>query len=275
MVGLVLVAGVANGSILGLVAQWDFDGDIGSWMVTDTSPSGGMDGALTSNAAVIADPYGQRGGVLDPTLGYAQVPTVQKAVNFNTTYTMSYWVGPVDRNQNGLNDDVNEQWKWILMDSTGGAGHRMASMNSGMLGAVQHNPGDGWNPINIWRGSAWDPADPGYDGTGPWHHCLYTYDGNIQYGYVDGVLYQTTDRADGGWWNWPLPGTVHLGADGNGANGTAWLIDEISFVHGYSDPTIVANLYAGGDVASQPWVPEPATIALLGLGGLALMRRKR
>ena len=55
------------------------------------------------------------------------------------------------------------------------------------------------------------------------------------------------------------------------------LIDDFAIISGAMDDATVANIYAIGlqGVSVENAVPEPTTIALLGLGGLALLRRKR
>ena len=55
------------------------------------------------------------------------------------------------------------------------------------------------------------------------------------------------------------------------------LIDDFAIISGAMDDATVADIYAIGlqGVSVNNAVPEPTTIALLGLGGLALLRRKR
>jgi hypothetical protein len=55
------------------------------------------------------------------------------------------------------------------------------------------------------------------------------------------------------------------------------LIDDFAIISGALDDATVASIYALGlqGISVENAVPEPTTIALLGLGGLALLRRKR
>ena len=74
----------------------------------------------------------------------------------------------------------------------------------------------------------------------------------------------------GGYHEESIPGYVTQIPDG-------MLIDDFAIISGPLNTETVADIYAIGlqGVSVENAVPEPTTIALLGLGGLALLRRKR
>jgi hypothetical protein len=104
-------------------------------------------------------------------------------------------------------------------------------------------------------------------GNRDWTHYAATFDGTtgVQKVYVDGVLEVTTTTAN----------PIEIKANTKNlimCDGVEALIDDVSIWNIALTSTDVAML-ANGTVATT--IPEPATLALLGLGGLLLRRKRR
>jgi hypothetical protein len=137
------------------------------------------------------------------------------------------------------------------------------------------SPGISLNQPYEWAMMGGDNTQYGYEAPtedGNWHHVVGLWDSGASTAktlYVDGVLVNTLngpndlhfDQSDA--WMIGCEGNIYW--HGNLFHGD---LDEFAIYEGLlSEDRIVAHYVAG--------VPEPATLVLLGLGGLALIRKRR
>jgi hypothetical protein len=258
----------------GLLGYWDFNG-------TSNDVSGYADPAdayLTGSASLVTEAGRQAlkasgGGAFvayndkwDDIRGFGaqQLPSGPLR---GSGITLSLWTKSL----------TNNQWKPLFGMAETGWGARLFTMDSGTLGDVQDSD-NGWNPVNLWQGNDWNGGVSGAPWLA-WHHILYTYDYTVQENrlYIDGVLRQNLDKgaAFNGWWA-ASTDTLIIGAKVSGADSAEAYIDDAAIFSGSADLADAQFLFNGGspllvDIQS---VPEPATMTMLGLGVLALIRRK-
>jgi len=272
-VAVVLMASViASAGTNGLLAYWNFEG-------TANDVSGyGTAANLTMNAGATLVSEGGRnallgGGYVDSTkwddrvLGGVQVPKLDNNPALspgNTGLTYSFWTKP---------QNVNQQW--TLAVGFDGWGLRVFTMDSGYIADLQTSQ-NGWNPGQAWQGADWSGGvwnNPSL----AWHHIVYTYDhvaGRTR-GYIDGVLKTDMLKTD-----WELPGTWWADSTDRffiAKDPTSAFIDDVMVFSGACNDATALGLYNGTyDAFSAPInVPEPTTMALLGLGAISLIRRKK
>jgi hypothetical protein len=267
---VLMVSTIANAELINADVLFDFE-DGGAGGVTVDAASGVV-ATIRPTGAVSLE---ARGNVLTGTGAY--IPTYQEPTSLFPqweSFTISFWV---DATAN-----IESQWQQLLGHCEGGIGPRFFTMNSSSVADFQTDE-SGWDPSFNWHGTDW-ATDLGPNGDG-WHNLTLVYDsteeGEITYtdpetfeeitetvygfarAYRDGVL--DTVRYKGGyiWTQGSAPFT--MGSD------SLWKLDDVAIVHGTAlSETQVMDIVTG----DSTFVPEPCTLALLGLG-ITLVRKRK
>lgn len=263
---LALAATARAGLQDGLVAWYPFQGNADN--AAGTAPNGSVYGAApasdrfgTANSAYAFD------GVDD----YIEVPNTNGVFNLTNSWTLACWAKPFSPATDARDDPLI--WKIARIDPglyTGNEDTFLLSWGHLSQGGESGN--------NFYTGleRAADDHDFGLNSAlhtpGTWHHVVGTYDGAYLRIYVDGVL-------DGMAYIGPVvaytgPAAMRIGNIQNSTHIVApthigvfdGVIDDVRIYDRALSGTEVAELYA---------IPEPATLLLLALGGLAMIRRRR
>ena len=120
-----------------------------------------------------------------------------------------------------------------------------------------------------------------------WHHVAYVIansghpsdGGAYAITYVDGVQVGGISNPGTGWDGYNIgnqDAQLIIGAEreNNGGRDFTGLVDDIALFAGVVSEEDIAAI-AGGTLSPAAFIPEPSSLALLGLGGLLVARRRR
>ena len=275
---ILVFAGTASA---GLVARYTFDD--GTANNQGGSAGAVADGSLEGGANIIFDAGGNGGVPGDPMKEPSLVVGLTLAADYincggggggwgdlagDCIVTIMAWYKPTNASPGNF--------ETVISKGTGEAGTGAWSLNSyGTVAdiAFQSFSNPGWQGL---------PSTCPISFDGQWHHVAGQFKPEGDYGagwematsniYVDGVLWNSSQR----WGNGDLNVLdVIIGCEANTlTQNPAW-----RNFYGYVDDLRVYDEFLTGaqiyDCYVEGLIPEPATIALLGLGGLAMLRKKR
>lgn len=232
------------------IAYYEFDETSGTDVIDTVAANNGAYFDSVTLGVVSGGP--NLGTAVDFTGGFAALPDV---VGLHNQFTIEAWI--YADTLSGINAIVAQTWDngavhLNVTDELSGAGTLQAAHFSG---ADSHTNG-------------------GVIATGTWYHVVATADTTgSNYLYINGVLNTdatlTSSGAVGNWSN------TLIGAWANNFNAHTperffdGKIDEVAFYDSALSAQDIAAHYAAATV------PEPSSAALLGLGGLALILRRR
>lgn len=239
----------ANAANAALVAYYPADtGDTSNFLndVIDDATHGAADGTSTNNTGgLVVDP--DRGNVVYSPDGHRYTAGTQD-IDLAEGFTWSLWW-----KSDGVDFDKNDGGADVIIGSRSGS----------------------WNKVQV-IGTARFFDHGNYDlGDGEWHHIVYTgvstgVDTEFSAFWVDGV--KVSEDTNGSFNNLQVENTKleFGGASQFTEDSHGWLDDIAIWDEVLSDDDIVA-LSNGADPQN---IPEPASVALLAIGGLMIARRR-
>ncbi len=271
LVCLLVVLAFAGSASAVIVGAWEFEGNFNDTSGYGTPANAFMEDPLIGTATVVVDI--ERGNVLsldgganlvvseyDTTNVYAGT---EKLRNFNGAFTLAAWFQNTMADQTTMThivsaDDQGPRLSlaggksiYTTIDTTTGAGPLVNSSHHTNHLDAQDNP--------------------------VWTHVAIVYDGAELRIVRDGATVESkaatgTHTLGNQWWHRFTIGGNRYG-ENLGQPNTNWqdfvgLIDDVFFANHAMDNTEINAIMANG-------IPEPMTVALLGLGGLFLRRRKK
>jgi hypothetical protein len=255
--GITLAAGSASAAIVdGLVENWTLDGDYSS--VVDVSHEGTLVTTGTGSGAFVT---GKFGSAIDLTnsggnQAYITIGGDENDMDFaGGNMTISAWY---------TTESLYTNWQTMAGKGEGN-GWRLARASSSGTGLTFSNR----KPHNF--DSELDQQD------GSWHHVVATVVSGVEANmYIDGALVATDSS---GYVLQDRSNAMQIGGNPDAGNrGWNGNVDDVAVWNRALNQAEVDSIWAGGtgaSIASLSAVPEPSSVVLLSLSGLALIFRKR
>ena len=259
LISSVVVLCMVTSASAGLVANWALDETSGT--VAADSSGNGNDGTLSADPAPVWVTDAERGNVLEFGPGLGEV-NAGAGVGAGADLTVAFWMKPSDK---------EFQRPISCMDLADADPDYSA--NPGWFLMLRHDEWGDQVPPNMWfrmtgTEGAWNEGDLWLDASwvhNAWTAVAFTFDEatDTLSGYINGVLAGTTVVPEGRSVG-SLTNSLIMGH--GGTEDYQGLLDDVY---------IYDHVLTEAEIQGLQGIPEPATIALLALGGSALLRFRK